>query len=250
MTEQAPEPYEPVDERWQTGLAVVAHPDDMEYGAAAAVARWTAQGKRIVYVMVTSGEAGIDGLDPGECGPLRQAEEVASAAVVGVATVEFLGHPDGVVEYGLPLRRDIARAVRRHRPEVVITTNFRDTYGGAFPNQADHIAAGRATLDAVRDAGNRWVFRELLEEGHEPWNGVRMLLAAGSPEARHAVDTTEHFERGIASLREHKAYLAGLGPDFPDAAEFLESFGRMAGTRLGARYAAPFEVISLRPPVD
>src|SRR5581483_3740266 len=145
MTEQAPEPYEPVDERWQTGLAVVAHPDDMEYGAAAAVAGWTAQGKRIVYVMVTSGEAGIDGLDPEECKPLREAEEVASAAVVGVGTVEFLGHPDGVLEYGLPLRRDIARAVRRHRPEVVITTNFRDTYGGTFPNQADHIAAGRAT---------------------------------------------------------------------------------------------------------
>lgn len=162
---------------------MVAHPDDMEYGAAAAVARWTAQGKTVVYAMVTSGEAGIDGIDPAESGPLREAEQIASAALVGVDTVEFLHHPDGVLEYGLPLRRDIARLIRRHRPEIVITTNFRDTYGGTVPNQADHIAAGRATLDAIRDAGNRWVFRELLEEGHQPWDGVRQLWAAASRSA-------------------------------------------------------------------
>ena len=246
MTEQAPEPYEPVDEDWLTALAAVAHPDDMEYGAAAAVARWTDQGKRIVYVMVTSGEAGIDSLDPAECGPLREAEQIASAAVVGVDTVEFLRHRDGVLEYGLPLRQDIARAVRRHRPDVVITTNYRETYGGVFPNQADHIAAGRATLDAVRDAGNRWVFRHLLDEGLEPWNGVRLVLAAGSPEARHAVDTTAHFDRGVASLKEHRAYLAGLGGAMGDPDEFLDAFGRMAGSRLGVRYAAAFEVVSLR----
>jgi LmbE family N-acetylglucosaminyl deacetylase len=245
MTEQTPERYQPIDEDWDTALAVVAHPDDMEYGAAAAVARWTAQGKTVVYVMATSGEAGIASLDPAECRPLREAEQIASAALVGVDVVEFLGYPDGVVEYGLPLRRDIARAVRRHRPDVVITTNFRDTYGGTFPNQADHIAVGRAVLDGVRDAGNGWVFRELVEEGHQPWNGVRMVLAAGSPDAGHAVDTTEHFAQGVASLKAHGAYLAGLGGDMANADEFLESFGRMAGSRLGVTYAAAFEVLPL-----
>ena len=246
MAEQGPERYEPIDEDWDTALAVVAHPDDMEYGAAAAVARWTAQGKTVVYVMATSGEAGIATLDPAECGPLREAEQIASAALVGVEVVEFLGYPDGVVEYGLPLRRDIARAVRRHRPEVVITTNFRDTYGGTFPNQADHIAVGRAVLDGVRDAGNGWVFRELVEEGHQPWDGVRMVLAAGSPDARHAVDITDHFAQGVASLKAHRAYLAGLGGDMADADEFLESFGRMAGSRLGVTYASAFEILPLR----
>ncbi|MEY9968094.1 LmbE family N-acetylglucosaminyl deacetylase [Streptacidiphilus sp. MAP12-16] len=246
MTEQAPEPYEPIDEDWRTALAIVAHPDDMEYGAAAAVARWTSQGKSVVYVMVTSGEAGIDSIDPAECRPLREAEQIASAAVVGVDNVEFLGHPDGVVEYGLALRRDIARAVRRHRPDVVITTNFRETYGGTFPNQADHIAVGRATLDAVRDAGNRWVFRELLAEGLEPWNGVGQILAAGSPDGRHAVDITDHFAQGLDSLKAHEAYLAGLGGDMGNPDEFLESVARMAGTRLGVRYASGFEVIRLR----
>ncbi|MGV9267519.1 PIG-L deacetylase family protein [Kitasatospora sp. NPDC003701] len=244
--QQAPEPFEPVDEDWQTALAVVAHPDDMEYGGAAAVARWTAGGKKVVYVMVTSGEAGIDTMSPEECGPLREAEQIASAAVVGVDTVEFLGYPDGVLEYGLPLRRDIARAVRRHRPDIVITSNFRETYGGTFLNQADHIAVGRATLDAVRDAANRWVFRELVAEGHEPWGGVRAVWAAGSPEARHAVDTTEHFDKGVESLAEHKAYLAGLGGVMAEPREFLEGFGRGAGSRLGTRFAVPFEVFPLR----
>ncbi|MEV4560226.1 PIG-L deacetylase family protein [Kitasatospora sp. NPDC049285] len=242
-TEQVPPPYQAVDEDWQTALAVVAHPDDMEYGAAAAVARWTGQGKRISYLMVTSGEAGIDGLEPAQCRPVREREQVESAALVGVGTVEFLGYPDGVVEYGLPLRRDLARAIRRHRPEIVITVNFRETYGGVFPNQADHIAVGRAALDAVRDAGNRWVFRELTAEGHQPWNGVRQLWAAGSPDGRHAVDTTDTFATGVASLEAHRAYLAGLGGEMANAAEFLESAGRAAGTRLGTRYAAAFEVI-------
>ena len=122
-----PEPLEPIDENWTSALAVVAHPDDLEYGTAAAIARWTAQGKRIAYCLATSGEAGIDGMTPEEAGPLREQEERASAAIVGVDDVSFLGHPDGMLEYGLPLRRDIARAVRRTRPEIVITSNYRDS---------------------------------------------------------------------------------------------------------------------------
>ncbi|MFJ9443751.1 hypothetical protein ACIRRH_18025 [Kitasatospora sp. NPDC101235] len=113
-------------------------------------------------------------------------------------------------------------------------------------NQADHIAVGRATLDGVRDADNRWVFRELLAEGHEPWSGLRQIWAAASPEAKHAVDTTEHFDRGVSSLEEHKAYLAGLGGATAEPREFLEGFGRGAGSRLGTRFAVPFEVFPLR----
>src|SRR3954447_21778030 len=127
MTESAS--LQPVDEAWHSALAIVAHPDDLEYGTAAAVARWTAQGKRVVYVLATSGEAGIDALEPEQCGPLREDEERASAAAVGVDVVEVLGHPDGVLQYGLPLRRDIARAVRRHRPDVVVTVNFEERWG-------------------------------------------------------------------------------------------------------------------------
>ena len=113
-------------EDWERALAVVAHPDDLEYGASSAVARWTAQGKEVVYVIVTKGEAGIDSLPPEETGPLRVQEETNSARVVGVDNVEFLDHQDGVIEGGLPLRRDIALAIRRHRPDVVITMSYED----------------------------------------------------------------------------------------------------------------------------
>lgn len=237
---------EPLDEDWERALVVVAHPDDMEYGGAAATARWVQQGKYVAYCLITSGEAGIDTLAPDVCAPLREAEQRAACAAVGVSEVEFLGFPDGMLEYGLPLRHAIAASIRRHRPDVVITTNFRETYGGLMLNQADHVVGGRATLDAARDAGNRWVFRDLLAAGLEPWSGVRQVWAAASPEAKHGVDVTETFDAGLASLRAHEAYLAGLGPDAPDPAEMLEGFARQTGTQMGVPMAAAFEVFPLQ----
>ncbi|MFD1860850.1 PIG-L family deacetylase [Aeromicrobium camelliae] len=235
----------PLTEDWDRALVVVAHPDDVEFGAAAAVARWTGQGKTVVYCMVTSGEAGIDGLSPDECAPVREAEERESAAIVGVETVEFLGFPDGVVEFGVPLRAAIAGQIRRHRPDIVITGNFRDTWGGRSPNQADHIAVGRAALHASQDAGNRWIFREQLVDGLEPWGGVRQVWAAGSPQSTHAVDTTDTFDAGVASLTAHRAYIEGLGWENFDPAEFLESMSRPTGRRLGVTHAAAFEVFTM-----
>jgi len=236
---------EPVDETWSRALCVVAHPDDLEFGAAAAVARWTEQGKTVVYAMVTSGEAGIDSLEPAACKAVREAEQIESARIVGVAAVDFLGLPDGVLEYGVALRRAICAAVRRHRPEVVITNNFRPTWGGQSLNQADHIATGQATLDAVRDAGNRWVFREQVEAGLQPWGGVTQVWAAGSPQSRHGVDTTATFDRGVASLEAHRAYLDGLGWEHFDPEEFLDGVARVDGTRLGVPRAAAFEVFTM-----
>src|SRR5690349_24628694 len=110
---------EPMPEDFERALFVAAHPDDIEYGLAAVAARWTSQGKEVVYVLATSGEAGIDTIPPAESGPLREAEELAGAAEVGVTTVDFLGFPDGIVEPTLDLRRALARAIRRHRPDVV-----------------------------------------------------------------------------------------------------------------------------------
>jgi LmbE family N-acetylglucosaminyl deacetylase len=246
MTEQSPPPLTPVSEDWQRALCVVAHPDDMEFGGAAAVARWTGQGKEVVYCMVTSGEAGIDGMDPEKCREVREAEQIASAEIVGVPQVEFLRLPDGVLEYGVPLRRAITAVVRRHRPDIVVTNNFRDSWGGANLNQADHIATGKATLDAVRDAGNRWVFREQIESGGLPqWGGVREVWAAGSPQSNQAVEITETFDAGVESLRAHRAYIDGLGwADF-DPAEFLEGMSRATGSRLGVPHAVGFEVFPM-----
>lgn len=244
MTDERPA-FQPLPEDWERALCIVAHPDDLEFGAAAAVARWTGQGKEIVYCMVTSGEAGIDAMHPDECRTVREAEQLESARVVGVSEVEFLGQPDGIVEYGVALRRLLAEVIRRHRPEIVITGNFRDSWGGSSLNQADHIAVGRAVLDAARDAGNRWIFSEQLSADLEPWGGVKYVWAAGSPESGHGVDTTDTFDLGVASLEAHRAYIDGLGWENWDPREFLEGMARQTGAAMGVTFAAPFEVYSL-----
>src|SRR5690349_18042661 len=100
---------------WSRALAVAAHPDDLEYGTAAAIASWTAAGCTVSYLLVTRGEAGIHDLPPEKAGPVREDEERRSAAAVGVHDVRFLGHRDGVVVESLDLRRDLAREIRRVR---------------------------------------------------------------------------------------------------------------------------------------
>ncbi len=239
-----------VPEDWETALAVVAHPDDIEYGAASAVARWTDQGKSISYLLASRGEAGIDGVAPDVAAPLREAEERAGARVVGVHTVEFLDHRDGVIENGVELRAQIVRAIRTHRPQVLITGNYDVKMVGGMTNQADHRAVGLATLDAARDAGNRWIFPELIaEEGLEPWGGVRFILVAGSGTPSHGVDVSGSWlQRGIESLRAHAQYTSGLGRASFDPAPFLTWFAAQGGAALGVDSAVLFDVHWLVPP--
>jgi LmbE family N-acetylglucosaminyl deacetylase len=231
----------PFPDDWTRALCIVAHPDDLEYGAAAAIASWTAAGRNVSYLLVTRGEAGIDGMTPDDTGPLREAEERASAAVVGVDTVDFLeGHVDGVIEYGLPLRRDLAAVIRRVQPDLVVSMNHTESWGGLSFNMADHRHVGLAALDASRDAGNRWIFTD----AGEPWSGVRRVAMGGSPTPTHFVDVGNNIDTGIASLREHAAYIAGLGTEFdPDA--FLRGNARAAGESAGCEYAATFRLYEL-----
>jgi LmbE family N-acetylglucosaminyl deacetylase len=231
-------------EDWDSALAIVAHPDDLEYGAASAIARWTSQGKDVSYLLVTRGEAGIDAMPPEEVGPLREAEQRRAAAIVGVENVDFLDYSDGAIEYGLALRRDMARVIRRRRPDILITLNFHLTWGGVVLNMADHRWVGLAVLDAARDAGNRWIFPELLEEGLEPWSKVRMVCLSGSHQPNHAVDVTGFIEKGIASLKAHQAYIENLEGDFdPDA--FLRQGASHTGKLIECDFGVSFEVIKI-----
>ncbi|MER8232786.1 PIG-L deacetylase family protein [Streptomyces sp. NPDC094049] len=234
---------------WSRALAVVAHPDDLEYGCSAAVAAWTDAGKEVGYVLATRGEAGIDTLAPDACGPLREREQRASAAAVGVDTVEFLDHHDGVIEYGPALRRDIAAAIRRHRPDLVVTLNHRDTWGegpGAPWNTPDHRAVGRAVLDAAADAGNRWIFPELADRGLTPWDGVRWVAVAGSNRPTHAVDATPGLERAVRSLLCHRTYIEVLTDEDPEeyVRSFLTATTARAADRFGGRPAVTFELFT------
>lgn len=235
------EQFEPMPADWNRALAIAAHPDDLEYGASSAIAAWVNAGKDVRYLLVTKGEAGIDGVPPHECAPIREGEQIAAAAAVGVSVVEFLDHRDGTIEYGTALRRDLAAAIRRHQPEMIITGNHHDTWPGGGWNTPDHRHTGRAVLDAVGDAGNRWIFPDLAGE---PWSGVRYVAISGSPHADHAIDISQTLEQGVVSLEAHKAYLDGLG-EHPMAAarEFLEFLAQLNAPRCGGRPSASFELV-------
>lgn len=228
---------------WERVLCVVAHPDDMEYGASAAVAAWTRAGIEVAYLLLTSGEAGMQ-TSPEEVGPVRAAEQRAACDVVGVTRLEILNHADGMLDYGLRLRRDIARVVRQVRPQAVVTTTWDvEAYGGL--NQADHRAAGLATIDAVRDADNTWVFRELAEvEGLPKWHTTAVLVA-GHEAPTHAVPVAEaDVAAGVQSLASHVAYLEAL-PGHPAPQELVPTILRAGGEAAGREYAVAFRVYDL-----
>lgn len=225
---------------WQRASVIVAHPDDIEWGVAGAVAAWTAAGREVSYVLVTRGEAGIDSMAPAEARVVREAEERASGLIVGVSDIEFLDHPDGRVVEDVALRRDIAAAIRRQRPDVVVAQYHGEHWGGTVSgpwNSADHRAVGRATMDAVGDAANRWIFPELTEA---PWAGTQWIaVAVHAAAATHAVDVSGIGDVAVRSLVAHEAYLRGLGVDdhreyatallHRQAADVAAHFGGRAG---------------------
>ncbi|QKE83970.1 PIG-L deacetylase family protein [Arthrobacter sp. NEB 688] len=243
MADERPD-LAPLEGPFTSVLCVVAHPDDIEYGTAAAVHRWVGEGARVAYFLLTRGEAGIDTMEPAEAGRVREAEERESARRVGVGTVEFAGWADGAVEPGVPLRREIAAVIRRHRPDLVVGQTWAEFFGPNMVNQADHRAVGLATLDAVADAGNRWLHRDLLDEGLEPWNGVKVVAVAGAPQPTHVVDVSgEHFEASVHSLEAHEAYNAALPDDFPSPRDLLQMVLGGAGQAVGVEHAWAAQVV-------
>jgi LmbE family N-acetylglucosaminyl deacetylase len=233
-------------EDWQRALAIVAHPDDLEWGTSGAIARWTSAGKQVAYLLVSRGEAGIDGIPPERAAPLREAEQRAAAAAVGVHSVQFLDYPDGVIEYGLPLRRDLAVAIRRYQAELIITINHRDQWSPGSWNSADHRAVGQAVLDAAADAGNRWIFPP--EPGEPPpWHGVRAIAVSASPHPSHAVDISGHLDQAVASLQAHHSYLRSLSdrPSAEQAEQLVQQMAMEYAERFGGHPCQSFELIAI-----
>lgn len=210
-------------------LGVFAHPDDIDFGAAGSIASWTDQGIEVGYLLVTRGDAGGFDETPREEMPrIREAEQRAAAAAVGVTDVSFLdGYPDGAVYVSHELRRDIARHIRRFRPDRVLTNspvaNW-ERLGG--PSHPDHQAVGQATTYAVYpDARNPFAHTELLAvEGLEPWS-VPEVWYSGGPNPDHVVDVTDTFDRKVKALRSHVSQLTN--PD--EVEQFLRKrFGAAA----------------------
>jgi LmbE family N-acetylglucosaminyl deacetylase len=194
-------------------LVVAAHPDDIDFSSAGTVAVWTGAGVAVSYCIVTDGDAG--GFDPAvpraEIGAIRRAEQTAAAKRVGVDDVTFLGYPDGRLTVSLELRRDIARQIRRVRPDRVISPSPDRNYQRIAASHPDHMATGEATLCAVYpDARNPFAFPELVEEGHEAWVAREVWLSGVPAEADRFVDVTDTIDRKIAALREHASQMVNI----------------------------------------
>lgn len=201
----------PVIEDVARALVVMAHPDDVDFGASGTVATWTEAGIEVTYLMVTDGDAG--GFDEEvpreEIAPIRRAEQRAAAKCVGVTDVRFLGYADGRVEATLDLRRDIARVIRQVRPDRVVVPNPERDYRRLPASHPDHRAVGSAAIDAVYpDARNPYAFPELRAEGHEAWVAREIWVSGGIDAGDHYVDITDVFDRKIAGLRSHVSQVA------------------------------------------
>ena len=226
-------------------LGVFAHPDDVDFGAGGTVARWTAEGIEVAYLIVTRGDSGGFDDTPREQMPaLREAEQRAAAAALGVHEVEFLdGYTDGYLTPTIELRRDIARAMRRFQPDRVLTTSpLRRWERISGPSHPDHLAVGEATTCAVYpDARNPFAFPELLRDGYEPWV-VREVWYSGGPDPDHVIDVTDTFTTKLDALRQHVTQTRHMD----DLESLLRT--RMAATASGAglpdgRLAEAFTII-------
>ncbi len=225
-------------------LVVAAHPDDIEFGAAGTVARWIDEGATAHYLVVTRGDKGSDdpSVDVAELAVLREREQRAAAAEIGVSGVDFLDEPDGQVEASLRLRERITYAIRALRPEVVMTHDPTVLFvNNEWVNHPDHRAVGQVTVDAVfptaRDPLN---FREHLDRGLEPWK-VAELFMWSTNEANQIVDISDTLDRKIAALEQHRSQFR----DFPETARWLRRRSEELGERAGYQAAEGFRRVML-----
>lgn len=192
-------------------LITAAHPDDVEFVCGGTVAALSSAGHQVSIAVVTSGTAGVS-TDAGDDG-VRESEQRASAAVLGVHDVRFLGFPDGAVTVEPRLRQELARVLRQVRPELVITHTPLRNLRSVRSSHPDHLAVGEATMCAVYpDGRNAFAFPELLAEGLVP-HTVGEVWIHGTERADHVVDITEHFDRKLAAIGCHKSQADTHGND-------------------------------------
>jgi LmbE family N-acetylglucosaminyl deacetylase len=225
-------------------LVIVAHPDDIEFGTAGSVSRWTQAGAQVTYCVVTNGAAGSNdpNTDLKALIATRQDEQRKAAAIVGVEDVRFLGYQDGVLQPTLELRRDLTRIIREIRPDRVVIMDptvilVSEGPGFDYINHPDHRAAGEAALYAVfPSAETRPIFPELLAEGYEPHHVVELYLMF-NPNPNIAVDISDRLEHKFESLLSHKSQLDERVIDM------VRRWDGEAGKQVGVAYAETYRVM-------
>ncbi len=227
-------------------LIVVAHPDDIEFGAGGSAAVWAAQGAEVIYCIVTDGAGGSNSADmtPDRLVDIRREEQIAAAALVGVTEVHFLGYRDGELVATVELRRQLTRLIRQLRPNRVVimdpTIVMISEEGFDYINHPDHRAAGEAALYAVfPSAGSRLVMPELLTEGFEPHNVTELYLVM-SDKPNIAVDITPVWDKKVAALLEHRSQVD------ESVADELRAWATESGKAADVELAELFRVMKLQ----
>ena len=219
-------------------MVVVAHADDAEWGCAGTVARWCDQGWEVVYVLCTDGSKGTEDpeLTGDELVKIRQREQLDASKVLGLHHVVFLGYEDAMLQPSLELRRDIAREIRRYRPDILVCMSpLRDLDGDGYMGHPDHLASGEAALAAVfPSARDRLTFQELLEEGLEP-HKVAEVWIMDQDNADQYVDVTDYIETAIAALQSHASQVG------EDVAKHMRNWRSKTGKNAGFAYAEGFK---------
>lgn len=226
-------------------LVVGAHPDDIEFGCAGTAARWVDEGWDVRYVIVTSGQRGVQDADqdPEAFGRVREAESIAAAERCGVTDVVFLRYMDSEVAYGPALLEDLSRQFRRHRPHRLVTMNPEPLPTDAFVNHPDHRFVGQAALDVTVTGGTTAAIFPALarDEGLEPWGGLEETWLFGPGGGTTAVDISATIERKLSALECHRSQVGGW-----DVRAFMSARLADLGRPHGHAFAEAFRVIGYR----
>ena len=223
-------------------MVIIAHPDDAEFTVAGTVAVWARAGCRVTYVVCTSGNAGSHEPDMTRerLAEIRRAEQRAACATLGVSQVVFLGYNDGQLEPTLELRRDLVRAIREYKPEVVITGDPTSLFsGGDYINHPDHRAAAQAAVDAVAPAAAMPLLWPEVGAPHR----VRQVYIRGNDQPNVWVDITEAIDGKIAALKQHASQMGDWDPT-----DMIKEWNAEVGKEKGLAYAESFRVITLVRP--
>ena len=224
-------------------MVVVAHADDAEYGCSGTIAKLCSQNWDVNYVLCTNGSkgSGDENITSEEIAAIRRNEQIEAGRVLGLKDVTFLDYEDSILEPSLSLRKDIARQIRKYRPDVLITTypasNLNSHYGLGHP---DHIAAGEAAMAAVfPTARDHLSFPELLKEGYEPHKGSEVWII-GAPDPDLWVDVSDHMETSINALLQHSSQMSRSDEE---TKEMMYSGRRERAEGKGMIYAETFKRI-------
>jgi LmbE family N-acetylglucosaminyl deacetylase len=227
----------------ESAMAIVAHPDDIEFSCAGTLARWIKVGARISYVICTSGDVGFDepNMTKEKAAQIREAEQLAAADIVGASEVIFLHEPDGLLQPTIELRKKLVREIRRFQPEVVMCGDPTIVWAGNdYINHPDHRASATAALDATFPAaGQPQLFEELAQEGllaHKP----RKVYVTSWRGADYFVDIEDTIEIKIDALRAHKSQMKDWDPE-----DFIRKWAAESGEGKEMTYAEGFRVVTL-----